>query len=84
LRQKSADVRDGERQCKHKGEEQREKRRRCVELTRPRTPQPTGWGMTAHHLPLEDDDEPRRQPSPPNAVIDQLFERIMTLSSELE
>lgn len=42
--------------------------------------------MTAHHLPLEDDDddEPRRQPSPPNAVIDQLFERIMTLSSELE
>jgi len=40
--------------------------------------------MTAHHLPLEDDNKPRRQPSPPNTVIDQLFERIMTLLSELK
>jgi len=43
-----------------------------------------GLGMTMHHLPLEDDDEPRRQASPPNSAIDQLFECLTTLSSQLE
>ena len=39
--------------------------------------------MTAHHLPREDDDQPRQQPSPPNTVIKQLFKRLTTLPSQL-
>jgi hypothetical protein len=34
--------------------------------------------------PLKDDDEPRQQPSPPNAAIDQPFEQLTTLLSQLE
>ena len=37
-------------------------------------------GTTTQHLPLEDNHEPRRQPNPPNSVI----ERLTTLSSQLE
>lgn len=37
-----------------------------------------GLGVT--HLPMEDDEEPRRRSSPrPYSVIKQLFERLMTL-----
>jgi hypothetical protein len=47
-----------------KGEERRRQR---VELTRPRTSEPMGLGMS--HISLEDDDEPRRRSSPiPSAV----------------
>ena len=47
-------------------QQKEEERRRRVDLARLRTPEPTGFGMTAHHLPL-DDDGPRQQPSLPNA-----------------
>jgi len=64
-------------------DEGEERRRRRVELARPRTPEPMGLGMS--HIPLEDDDEPRRRSSPiPSAVLDQLFERLTTLSNQLE
>ena len=37
------------------------------------------------HLPLEDDDELRRWSGPiPSAVLDQLLERLTTLSNQLE
>ena len=37
------------------------------------------------HLPLEDDDEPHRWSGPiPSAVLDQLLERLTTLSNQLE
>jgi len=41
-------------------------------------------GMT--HLPLEDDEDPRRGSSPlrSQTVIDQLFERLASLSNQLE
>ena len=39
--------------------------------------------MTAHHLPIED-DKPCQQPRAPNSVIDQLSERLTTLSYQLE
>jgi hypothetical protein len=66
-------------------EEDEERCRRRVELVRPRTPKLTGLGMTTHHLPLEDDEEPhQQQPSPTNTVIDQLFERLTTLSNQLK
>lgn len=55
-------------------------RRRRVELGRPSTPEPIGLGMT-----YEDDEEPRQRSSPrPHSVIDQLFERLTMLSSQLE
>ena len=54
-------------QQEQEGEEEGERRRRRVKLARPRTPEPTGLGMT-HHLPLEDAEEPPQQPSPPNVV----------------
>jgi hypothetical protein len=40
--------------------------------------------VTAHHLPIKDDDKPCQQPSAPNSVINQVFERLMTLSPQLE
>jgi len=46
----------------------------------PRTPERTSLGMT-----LEDDEEPRHWSSPwPYSVIDQVFERLTKLSSQLE
>lgn len=64
-------------------EKEQEERRRRVGLGRPRTPEPTGLGMT--HLPMEDDEEPRRRSSPrPYTVINQLFERLTILSTRLE
>ena len=66
-------------------EEQEETRRRRADLARPRTPEPTGLGMTTHHLTLEDDEEPRQQqPSSSNSTIDQLCERLTTPSNQLE
>jgi hypothetical protein len=62
------------------GDEEEERRGRRVELARPRIPESTGLGMSMHHLPLEDDDEPHPLPSPPNSVI----ERLTKLSSQLE
>ena len=49
---------------------------RMAEVARPRTPEPTGLGMT--HISLEDDEEPRRQATPPplHSAVDQLFERL--------
>jgi hypothetical protein len=44
----------------------------------------TAIDLRMTHLPLEDDEEPHRQSSPPNSVIDQLFERLTTLSNQLE
>lgn len=42
-----------------------------------------GLGMT--HIPMEDDEEPRRRSSPRSySVIDQLFERLTALSTQLE
>jgi hypothetical protein len=65
-------------------EEEEEERSQIAELARPRTPEPIGLGMT--QIPLEDDEEPRRQSSPPptHSVIDQLFEHLSTLSNQLE
>lgn len=66
-------------------EDQEERRRRRAELGRPRTPEPMGLGMM--HLPLEDDEDPRRVSSPlgSQSVIDQLFERLITsISNQLE
>jgi hypothetical protein len=40
--------------------------------------------MTAHHLSLQDDDQPRRQPSPRNAVINQFFKWLTTLLKQLK
>jgi hypothetical protein len=51
--------------------------------TRSTRTEPTGLGLglsTHHHVPLEDDDEPRGHPSPPNWAI----ERLTTLSSQLK
>ena len=45
-------------------------------------PEPAGLGIA--HLPLEDDEEPRQQSSLPNSVIYQLFERLTTVSNQLE
>jgi hypothetical protein len=36
------------------------------------------------HLPLDDDEESCRQLSPPNSIILQPFERLTSLSNELE
>jgi hypothetical protein len=36
-----------------------------------------------HHLPLEDDSEPRGHSSLPNSVIEQPFERLTKFSSQL-
>jgi hypothetical protein len=66
-----------ERQLK---EDEDERRTRTAQLGRPRTPEPMGLGMT--HL---SDDEDRRSNSPRlPSVIDELSERLMTLSSKLE
>jgi hypothetical protein len=46
----------------------------------PKNPEPTNLGLAVHHLPLEDDDEPCRQASPPNSVI----EHLTMLSNQLE
>jgi hypothetical protein len=62
------------------GDEEEERRRQRVKLGKPRTPERTSLGMTH-----EDDEEPRRWSSPwPYSVIDQVFERLMKLSSQLE
>lgn len=54
-----------------------------VELGRPRTPEPMGLGMT--HIPMEDDEEPRRRSSPRSyPVVDQLFERITAVLTQLK
>ena len=61
-------------------DEEEERRRQCVKPGRPRTPEPTSLGMTH-----EDDEDPHRWSSPwPYSVIDQVFERLTTLSSQLE
>jgi chromatin segregation and condensation protein Rec8/ScpA/Scc1 (kleisin family) len=61
-------------------DEEEERRRQRVKLVRPRTPERTSLGMTH-----EDDEEPRRWSSPwPYSVIDQVFEWLTKLSSQLE
>jgi hypothetical protein len=61
-------------------DEEEERRRQRVKFRRPRTPKPTSLRMTH-----EDDEEPRRWSSPwPYSVTDQVFERLATLSSQLE
>jgi hypothetical protein len=61
-------------------EEEDERRTRRAALSRPRTPEPMGFGMT--HL-SDDEDQWLGSPRPPS-VIDELLERLTTLSSELE
>jgi uncharacterized phage infection (PIP) family protein YhgE len=51
-----------------------------VELGRPRTPEPTSLGMT-HSL---DEEDIARSSSPKQSVIDKLFQRLTTLSTQLE
>ena len=59
-------------------EEEEEERRRRVKLGRPRIPETMGLWMI--HLPMEDDEEPRRRSSPRSySVINQLFQRLTTL-----
>ena len=57
-----------------------ERRTRRVEPGRPRIPEPMGLGMS--HL-SEDHDRHSHCPRPP-LVIDELFQRLMTLSNQLE
>jgi hypothetical protein len=64
-------------------EEEEEERRRRVKLGRPRIPETMGLWMI--HLPMEDDEELRRRSSPRSySVINQLFQRLTTLSTWLE
>jgi hypothetical protein len=51
-------------------------------LTTTASYQPMDMRMT--HLPLEDDEESRRQSSPPNSIIHQLFKQLMSFSNQLE
>jgi hypothetical protein len=78
-------ARQEQQQKQHRNEEDdegEERRRWRVEITRPRMPESMALGMS--HIPLEDDDEPRRQSSPiPSAVL-QLLERLTTLSNQPE
>lgn len=64
------------------GEGDEEETRQWVEPTRLRAPEPTGLGIIAY--PPSDDDEPRQQSSPPNAIVDQHFEWLMMLSGQFE
>jgi len=67
-----------EQMAKQEGEEEDEERRvRGVELGRPRTPEPMSLGMP--HL-SEEDDRHLHSPKPPS-VINQLFQRLATLSN---
>jgi len=79
-------ARHEQQQKQHHDEEEdegEERRRRRVELTRPSIPEPMALGMS--HLPLEDHDEPCCWSGPiPSAVLDQLLERLTTLSNQLE
>ncbi|KIM76552.1 hypothetical protein PILCRDRAFT_12776 [Piloderma croceum F 1598] len=80
--QKQAERQQEERQERSDEEEdeEEERTRQRVKFRRPRTPKPTSLGVTH-----EDDEEPRRWSSPwPYSVIDQIFERLATLSSQLE
>jgi len=65
-----------QREQQDEDEDQEERRRRRAELGRPRTPEPMGLCMT--HVPLENDEDPRRwsSPSRSKSVIDQLFEQL--------
>jgi hypothetical protein len=66
-------------------DEKEDQKRRRAELGRPRTSEPMGMGMTI----TEDDEEPRcrRQGSTsprPLTAVDELTQRLNTLSSQLE
>src|ERR1700691_1309904 len=64
------------------GRSGRGRRRRRVELGSQRTPGPMGLGMT--HISMEDDEEPRRRSSARSYfVIDNLFECLMAVSTQL-
>jgi hypothetical protein len=59
-------------------DEDEESRTRRVELGRPRTPEPMSLGM-AH-----DEEDIARSSSPRQSVIDELFQRLTSLSTQLE
>jgi hypothetical protein len=61
-------------------DEDEEERTRRVELGRPRTPEPMSLGMT-HSL---DEEDMAPSSSPRQSVIDELFQRLVTLSTQLE
>ncbi|KIM79867.1 hypothetical protein PILCRDRAFT_823052 [Piloderma croceum F 1598] len=65
-------------QEQHDEDEEEERRTRRVELGRPRTPEPMSLGMT------HDEEDIARSSSPRQSVIDELFQRLTTLSSQLE
>jgi hypothetical protein len=63
-------------------EEDEERTTRWVELGRPGTPEPMSFGMT--HL-SDDDKEPRQSNAPMQPpIIDELFQQLSTLSTQLE
>jgi hypothetical protein len=59
-------------------DEEEERRTRRVELGRPRTPEPMSLGMT------HDEEDIARSSSPRQSVIDELFQRLTSLSTQLE
>jgi hypothetical protein len=59
-------------------DEDEESRTRRVELGRPRTPEPMSLGMT------HDEEDIARSSSPRQSVIDELFQRLTSLSTQLE
>jgi hypothetical protein len=62
-------------------EDEEERRARRVELGRPRTPEPMSLGMTHS---LDEEDMVASSSSPKQSVIDELFQRLTTLSTQLE
>lgn len=59
-------------------DEEEERRTRRVEHGRPRTPEPMSLGMT------HDEEDIARSSSPRQSVIDELFQRLTSLSTQLE